>query len=105
MKHPRKEGKVITDKDIKFVKKLLKKNPIIFEGNIKNIDEFGGYGPFLMMAAKRNDKGQRTFPDTLGGGIGIERTLYAIFRGPALDKIDDITWFGKNPDSHQIYMF
>ncbi len=79
--------------------------PVIFEGNIKNIDEFGGYGPFLMMAAKRNDKGQRTFPDTLGGGIGIERTLYAICRGPALDKIDDITCFGKNPDSHQIYMF
>jgi hypothetical protein len=38
MKHSRKEGKIITDKDIKFVKKLLKKNPIIFEGNI-NIED------------------------------------------------------------------
>ena len=38
MKHSRKEGKVITDKDIKFVKKLVKKNPIIFEGNI-NIED------------------------------------------------------------------
>lgn len=39
MKHPRKEGKAITDKDIKFVKKLLKKNPIIFEGNINCKDD------------------------------------------------------------------
>lgn len=38
MKHSRKEGKAIVDKDIKFVKKLLKKNPIIFEGNI-NIED------------------------------------------------------------------
>lgn len=34
MRHPRKEGKAISDKDIKFTKKLLKKNPIIFKGNI-----------------------------------------------------------------------
>lgn len=39
MKHPRKEGKVISDKDIKFVKKLLKKNPIIFESNIHIKDD------------------------------------------------------------------
>ena len=34
MTHKNKEGKAITDKDIKFIKKLLKKNPIVFEGNI-----------------------------------------------------------------------
>lgn len=34
MKHPRKEGKVIIDKDTKFIKKLLNKNPIIFDGKI-----------------------------------------------------------------------
>jgi hypothetical protein len=39
MKHSRKEGKIIADKDIKFVKKLLKKNPIIFEGNIHIKDD------------------------------------------------------------------
>ena len=39
MKHSRKEGKAIVDKDIKFVKKLLKKNPIIFEGNIHIKDD------------------------------------------------------------------
>lgn len=39
MKHPRKEGRVIIDKDIKFIKKLLKKNPIIFEGHISTKDD------------------------------------------------------------------
>lgn len=84
---------------------IIPVRPVIRNGNIENIDELGGYGPFLLMAARKDDKGRSTFPETLGGGIGIERTLYAITRGPALDKIDDITFFGKNPDSHQIYMF
>lgn len=35
----------------------------------------------------------------------IERTLYTLLRGPKVDKIDDVTFFGKNPDSHQIYLF
>jgi aspartyl/asparaginyl-tRNA synthetase len=84
---------------------IIPVRPVIFEGNINNIDEFGGYGPFLLMAARKDKDGRQTFPETFGGGIGVERTLYAICRGPVLDKIDDITFFGKNPDSHQIYMF
>jgi aspartyl/asparaginyl-tRNA synthetase len=84
---------------------IIPVRPVIFEGNIKNIDKLGGYGPFLMMVAKKDAQGLQTFPETFGGGIGVERTLYAICRGPALDKIDDITCFGKNPDSHQIFMF
>jgi len=84
---------------------IIPARPVIYEGNIKNIDELGGYAPFLMMTARKDAKGRRTFPDTLGGGIGVERTLYAICRGPRLDKIDDITCFGKNPDSHQLYLF
>ncbi|MCP4667919.1 MAG: hypothetical protein GY849_16340, partial [Deltaproteobacteria bacterium] len=84
---------------------IIPARPVFFEGNIRNIDDLGGYGPFLMMAAKKDAQGRATFPDALGGGIGVERTLYAICRGPALNKIDDITCFGKNPDSHQVYMF
>ncbi|MBW2609805.1 MAG: hypothetical protein JRC68_05640 [Deltaproteobacteria bacterium] len=84
---------------------IIPVRPVIHEGNIKNIDELGGYGPFLMMAAKKDEQGRSLFPDTYGGGIGVERTLYALCRGPKLDKIDDITCFGKNPDSHQIFMF
>jgi len=84
---------------------IIPSRPIIYEGNIKNIDELGGYGPFLLMTAKKDAQGRSTFPETFGGGIGVERTLYALTRGPAIDKVDDITCFGKNPDSHQLYMF
>lgn len=84
---------------------IIPARPVIFEGNIKNIDELGGYGPFLMMTAKKDRQGKSAFPETYGGGVGVERTLYAICRGSKLDKIDDLTFFGKNPDSHQIYMF
>ncbi len=84
---------------------IIPARPVIYEGNIKNIDELGGYGPFLMMTARKDEQGRPTFPETFGGGIGIERTLYALSRGPVLDKIDDITCFGKNPDSHQLFMF
>jgi aspartyl/asparaginyl-tRNA synthetase len=84
---------------------IIPARPVIYEGNIKNIDELGGYGPFLMMTAKKDKQGRSTFPETFGGGIGVERTLYALTKGPVLDKIDDITCFGKNPDSHQLFMF
>ncbi|NCP07351.1 MAG: hypothetical protein COX16_01200 [Deltaproteobacteria bacterium CG23_combo_of_CG06-09_8_20_14_all_51_20] len=84
---------------------VLPARPVIFEGNIKNINELGGYGPFLMMAARKDISGKASFPETFGGGIGIERCLYALCRGTVIDKIDDITCFGKNPDSHQIYLF
>ncbi|MCD6298523.1 MAG: hypothetical protein J7M30_15360 [Deltaproteobacteria bacterium] len=84
---------------------IIPARPVIYEGNIKNIDELGGYGPFLMITAKKDEQGRPTFPETFGGGIGVERTLYALSRGPVLNKIDDITCFGKNPDSHQLYMF
>ena len=85
--------------------KVIPVKPIIAEGNIENINQLGGYGPFLLAASMKDDKGRSTFPDTYGGGIGIERTLYALLRGPKVGKIDDVTFFGKNPDSHQIYLF
>ena len=85
--------------------KVIPVKPIIQEGNIENINQLGGYGPFLLAVSMKDDKGKSTFPDTYGGGIGIERTLYALCRGPKVEKIDDITFFGKNPDSHQIYLF
>jgi len=84
---------------------IIPSRPVFSDGNIINIDEIGGYGPFLMMTAKKDAHARSLFPETYGGGIGVERTLYAILRGPALDKIDNITCFGKNPDSHQLYLF
>jgi len=85
--------------------KVIPAKPIIVDGNIENINHLSGYGPFLLAASMKDDKGRSTFPDTFGGGIGIERTLYALCRGPKVEKIDDVTFFGKNPDSHQIYLF
>ena len=85
--------------------KVIPAKPIIVEGNIENINQLGGYGPFLLAASMKDDKGRSTFPDTFGGGIGIERTIYTLCRGPKVKKIDDVTFFGKNPDSHQIYLF
>jgi hypothetical protein len=84
---------------------IIPARPVIFEGNVKNIDQLGGYGPFLLVTSRRDASGRRTFPETSGGGIGVERTLYALTKGPKLDRVDDITCFGKNPDSHQIYLF
>lgn len=84
---------------------VIPTKPVIEGGNIKNMDELGGYGPFILMASHTDEQGKPTFPDTFGGGIGVERGLYALCRGSQLTKVDDLTFFGKNPDSHQIYMF
>ena len=85
--------------------KVLPARPAIKDGNIKNIDELGGYGPFLQFASMKDKKGNPLFPDTFGGGIGIERTLYALLRGKKINIIDDVTLFGKNPDSHPLYLY
>ncbi|MBN1534679.1 MAG: hypothetical protein JXA20_18560 [Spirochaetes bacterium] len=85
--------------------KVLPARPVFKNGNIENINELGGYGPFLYFASMRDDSGKPLFPDTMGGGIGVERTLYAILRGDKIKKIDDVTFFGKNPDSHPLYLF
>ena len=85
--------------------KVLSVRPIIRNGNIENLDELGGYGPFFYFVHMSDQNGKAMFPDTMGGGIGVERTLYAILRGRDVKIIDDVTYFGKNPDSHPLYLF
>jgi len=85
--------------------RVIPARPIITDGNIENINQLDGYGPFLLTASMKDGAGKPLFPETYGGGIGIERTLYTLLRGPQVKKIDDVTFFGKNPDSHQIYLF
>ncbi len=85
--------------------KIISVKPVIKNGNFENIEELGGYAPFLMTANMKNETGGQYFPETFGGGIGIERTLYTLLKGPEITKVDDLTYFGKNPDSHQIYLF
>jgi len=85
--------------------KIISTRPVIKDGNVENIDEIGGYAPFILSAFLKDKDNKQYFPDTFGGGIGIERTLYTLLKGPVINKVDDITYFGKNPDSHQIYLF
>ena len=84
--------------------RVISERPIIKDGNIENIDKLEGYGPFLTMASKKVN-GKPIFPDTFGGGLGVERSLYTMLKGTKIEKVEDITYFGKNPDSQQIYMF
>ncbi|MBN2532016.1 MAG: hypothetical protein JXB88_03945 [Spirochaetales bacterium] len=85
--------------------KVLTTRPVFKQGEIENLNELGGYGPFLYFVWMKDENGKQYFPDTMGGGIGIERSLYTLLRGEKIEKIDDITFFGKNPDSHPIYLF
>ncbi len=85
--------------------RVLSVRPVLDNGNIINIDELEGYGPFLLAVAHKNDEGNSVFPPTYGGGVGVERTLFALLKGERIRKVDDITLFGKNPDSHPLYLF
>jgi aspartyl/asparaginyl-tRNA synthetase len=85
--------------------KIITVAPEIADGNIINLKELGGYGPFLLAVAQKDARGNSLFPDTFGGGIGIERTLFALCQGEKVKMIDDVMLFGKNPDSHPVYLF
>jgi aspartyl/asparaginyl-tRNA synthetase len=84
---------------------VLSVRPKIVNGELENINELGGYGPFVMAVAQKDENGNCLFPDTFGGGVGIERTLFALTKGKFVEKIEDVTFFGKNPDSHPIFLF
>jgi aspartyl/asparaginyl-tRNA synthetase len=85
--------------------RVIPVKPELVDGELENIEELGGYGPFLMAIAQKNENGKTVFPDTFGGGIGIERTLFALTKGKCVKKVDDVTFFGKNPDSHPIFLY
>ncbi|MCE5256530.1 MAG: hypothetical protein LLF89_06755 [Spirochaetaceae bacterium] len=74
-------------------------------GNITNMEELDGYGPFLAAAASKTQTGESAFPQTFGGGLGIERTLFALLQGPVIHSIDEVTYFGKNPDAGSPFLF
>lgn len=74
-------------------------------GELENMGALDGYGPFLTAARLSNAAGEPLFPETAGGGLGIERCLFALLNGPAIRKIEDLTFFGKNPDSAPLYLF
>jgi len=85
--------------------KILAARPQIDMDRIENIDELGGYGPFLLAAYQKDEEGRPLFPETFGGGLGIERCLFALCLGDKIKQVDEITLFGKNPDSYPMYLF
>ncbi|MGL1894164.1 MAG: hypothetical protein OCD02_21220 [Spirochaetaceae bacterium] len=85
--------------------KIIKSEPIFDEGQIENIEELEGYGPFLAAANAKDKNGKAQFPSTMGGGLGIERCLFAMLNGKKITRMDDLTMFGKNPDSHPVYLY
>lgn len=74
-------------------------------GNILNMEALGGYGPFLAAARLKGADGLSIFPETAGGGLGLERFLFATLQGSVVRRIEDVTLFGKNPDSAELYLF
>ncbi len=85
--------------------KIIPEAPVFENGVLENISVLDGYGPFLTAVGMKDENGKSYFPDTMGGGIGVERSLYALLKGPKIEKIDDLTCFGKNPDSYPIFLF
>jgi aspartyl/asparaginyl-tRNA synthetase len=85
--------------------KIIDVRPQIHGDNIENIDELGGYGPFLLAASQTDGQGRSLFPETFGGGLGVERCLFALCLGEKIRQVDQITLFGKNPDSYPLYLF
>jgi aspartyl/asparaginyl-tRNA synthetase len=85
--------------------KIINVRPQIRGDNVENIDELGGYGPFLLAASQRDADGKSLFPDTYGGGLGVERCLFALCLGEKITQVDQVTLFGKNPDSYPLYLF
>ena len=85
--------------------KIIPEEPKFENGVLENISIMDGYGPFLTAVAMKDAQGKPYFPDTFGGGLGVERSLYALLKGSKIEKIDDLTCFGKNPDSYPIFLF
>jgi len=85
---------------------ILREAPRFDEkGNLLNMAALEGYGPFIAVAHMRTEQGQGLFPQVFGGGLGIERTLFALLHGPRLKDIDEVTCFGKNPDKSLPFLF
>jgi aspartyl/asparaginyl-tRNA synthetase len=85
--------------------RIIPEAPVFNNGVLENVAVMDGYGPFLTAVAMKDDSGRPYFPETMGGGLGVERTVYSMLKGPKIEKIDDVTFFGKNPDSFPLFLF
>lgn len=84
---------------------IIPEPPQFDDGCLRNAEKLGGYGPFLALVHAADRGILPPFPATFGAGIGIERLLWAMLRGDAVRTIEDVTFFGKNPDSRRLFLF
>lgn len=84
---------------------IIPEPPQFDDGHLLNAEKLGGYGPFLALVHAAERGVLPPFPATFGAGIGIERLLWAMLRGDAVQTIEDVTFFGKNPDSRRLFLF
>lgn len=84
---------------------IIPEAPQFDDGCLCNAEKLGGYGPFLALIHAAERGVLPPFPATLGAGVGIERLLWAMLRGDAVQTIEDVTFFGKNPDSRRLFLF
>ncbi len=84
---------------------IIPEAPRFVDGRLLNAEKLGGYGPFLALVHAAQRGVLPPYPATFGAGIGIERLLWAMLRGDAVKTIEDVTFFGKNPDSRRLFLF
>jgi len=84
---------------------IVPEPPLFVNGHLANAARLGGYGPFLAVVWGCEQGLLPPFPATMGAGVGIERLLWAILRGKDVRTIEDVTFFGKNPDSRKLFLF
>lgn len=85
--------------------RIIPEPPRFVDGHLENADQLGGYGPFLTLVCAAEAGLLPPFPATYGAGVGIERLLWALLRGEHVKTIEDVTFFGKNPDSRRLFLF
>ncbi|MGC8917327.1 MAG: hypothetical protein ACP5NF_10160 [Thermoanaerobaculum sp.] len=84
---------------------VIPEPPRFVRGHLENLERLGGYGPFLALVCAAEHGLLPPFPATFGAGVGIERLLWALLRGKHVRTIEDVTFFGKNPDSRRLFLF
>ena len=84
---------------------IIPEAPRFKDGRCENIEALGGYGPFLAVACGENEDGSTMRWSSGAVDVAVERLLWSILRGPKVESIDDVTFFGKNPDSAELFLF
>ena len=85
---------------------VIPEAPVLVDGEIQNLEVLGGYGPFPDRRPLPRRAGEAHLPRRPSAAASAsERLLWTLLRGPFVKNIDDVTFFGKNPDSTELFLF